>query len=523
MYPFYTHCPIVIDMRSLFPLFRALHFSMMVWVVLPLAFISALAVQWGLQLAAPVQEQRLKEELNLVARAVRLPIGESLASGNVEEIQNALGSIFTIGRVYGATVFDTDGVPIASVGTADSALNNSQAAQDAYDSGEAQERYREIDGKNVFSQFLPVYSVGGQISGLIQITRRESDFDQATSQLQWRAWSGWALATGLMAVVVLLGHYRGVGRHVWALSKSMHRVESGNRAVRAEVAGPRELRLLCTNFNLMLDGLEKAERRLSEHREAEQRLNQRLQRSERLAAIGQMASGVAHELGAPLSVISGRARRLRERYPLSAEQLRQLDKIERQVFRLNRTVHQLLDYCRPEGQAHAWVSPRQLASRAIEEVALERPEAEPAPVLILAEPLPAILVDEDRLVLALVNLLRNAAQAAPGSVELNVVANADQGVCFQVRDRGPGLSHPPDYLMQPFNSTKPAGQGIGLGLAIAQQIAQEHDGRLELSNRIEGGCEAVLSIAGDATTTATTAATTATIPNTEHHSGDTQP
>ncbi|GGX70750.1 hypothetical protein GCM10007392_42790 [Saccharospirillum salsuginis] len=461
--------------------------------VFPLALISALAVQWGLQVAAPLEEQRLKEELNLVARAVRLPIGESLASGNLEEIQNALDSIFTIGRVYGATVFDTDGTPIASIGTSDNTLNNSRVAQDAFDSGETQERYREIDGKSVFSQFLPVYTAGGHISGLVQITRRESDFDQATDRMQWRAWSGWALATASMAVIVLLGHYRGVGRHVRDLVRSMRRVESGDRSVRASAGGPRELQLLSTTFNRMLDGLQQAEHRLAEHRAEEQALNQRLQRQERLAAIGRMASGVAHELGAPLSVIAGRARRLRERHPLSPEQLRQLEKIERQVDRLNRTVHQLLDYCRPEGQARTRVPPARLARRALDEVSPEWPESRPGPTLILDDDLPDIPVDADRVTLALVNLLRNAAQADPDSVELEVALDGPDAVSYRVRDRGPGLSQSQEQLIQPFNSTKPAGQGIGLGLAIVHQVAQEHDGTLHLANRSDGGCEVVLS------------------------------
>ena len=480
-------------MGSNFPVVRALHFSMMAWVVLPLAIVSALAVQWGLQLAAPLEEQRLKEELNLVARAVRLPIGESLASGNLDEIQNALDSIFTIGRVYGATVFNTDGTPIASIGTSDNTLNNSRVAQDAFDSGETQERYRKIDGKNVFSQFLPVYTAGGHISGLVQITRRESDFDRATDRMQWRAWSGWALATSLMSVIVLLGHYRGVGRHVRDLARSMNRVESGDRTARASAGGPRELQLLSTTFNRMLDGLQEAEHRLTEHRVAEQALNKHLQRQERLAAIGRMASGVAHELGAPLSVIAGRARRLRERHPLSSEQLRQLDKIERQVDRLNRTVHQLLDYCRPEGQARTWHSPARLARQSLEEISPEWPESAKGPSLIPDDKVPDIPVDADRVTLALVNLLRNAAHADPNSVELDVTFDGRETVSFRVRDRGPGLSQSPEHLIQPFNSTKPAGEGIGLGLAIVHQVALEHDGTLYLTNRSDGGCEAMLS------------------------------
>lgn len=474
------------------PPIRALHFSLVAWVVAPLVLLSALAVQlWVYLGVAPAQEKRLKEDLELVARAVRLPIGESLANGNVEEVQNALNSVFSIGRVYGATVFDTEGTRIASVGTADSNLRNSRVALDVVESGEIQERYRKINGRVVFSQFLPLYSAGSQINGLIQITRRESDFDQAYQTLSHYVWGGWFAAVALMAFVVIGGHYRGVGRHVQQLVGGMKQIEGGNRSLRVDVSGPRELRDIAKALNNMLEGLQQAETDILTHQAAEYELNQQLQTQERMAAIGRVASGIAHEMGAPLSVIAGRARRLQLLVGEEPEGKRQLDKIELQVERLNRIVRQLLDYCRPDAQGHRPLSAESVARAAMADLAPELPDRLAAPELIIAQPLPSLIGDEPRLTLALVNLLRNAMQAARTRVRLTLEAQGS-ALAFIVEDDGDGLHAPAEQLWEPFYTNKPAGQGTGLGLAIVRNVALEHQGQVRLGRSEWGGCRAEL-------------------------------
>lgn len=474
---------------------RSLHLSMLVWVVLPLLILSALVVQLSLHLAvAPAQEERLKQDLELVARAVRLPIGESLANGREEEIQNALNSIFSIGRVYGATVFDIDGNRIASVGTADSSLRNSQVAQIVVETGDTQERSRTIDGRDLFTQFLPLYGAGRQINGLIQITRLESDFDQASRIVNLYSWGAWILAAGLMVLIVVFGHYRGIGRHVQRLVEAMNRIEGGDRSIRVPATGPREMADISLALNRMLDGLDQAEQEVREHQQSQRELNKRMQAQEKMAAIGRVASGIAHELGAPLSVISGRARRLKNQIGDNPQSLEQLHKIEHQVRRLNRIVRQLLDYCRPDGHAQVRLNPESVARAAGHDLSPEWPEHLADIQWEIAPDLPSIVGNEPRLVLALVNLMRNAMQAARSRVRVTLTANAST-ICFVVDDDGDeSAPAPSETLLEPFYTSKPAGQGSGLGLAIVNNVALEHDGTLTLSQGPMGGFRAELSL-----------------------------
>ncbi|MEP4544611.1 MAG: HAMP domain-containing sensor histidine kinase [Saccharospirillum sp.] len=474
---------------------RSLHLSMLVWVVLPLLVLSALVVQLSLHLAvAPAQEERLKQDLELVARAVRLPIGESLANGEEAEIQNALNSVFSIGRVYGATVFDIDGNRIASVGTADSNLRNSQVAQIVVETGDTQERSRTINGRDLFSQFLPLYGAGRQINGLIQITRLESDFDQANRMVNLYSWGAWIIAAGLMVLIIIFGHYRGIGRHVQRLVYTMNRIEEGDRSIRVPATGPREMADISLALNRMLDGLDRAEREVREHQQSQRELNKRMQAQEKMAAIGRVASGIAHELGAPLSVISGRARRLSNHLGDEPRGHEQLQKIEHQVSRLNRIVRQLLDYCRPDGHAQVRLNPESVARAAGHDLSSEWPEHLNGIRWEIAPDLPSLVGNESRLVLALVNLMRNAMQAAHSQVRVIIAAAADT-VRFVVEDDGDErASAPSETLLEPFYTSKPAGQGSGLGLAIVNNVALEHDGTLTLCQGEQGGFRAELSL-----------------------------
>lgn len=474
---------------------RSLHLSMLVWVVLPLLVLSALVVQLSLHLAvAPAQEDRLKQDLELVARAVRLPIGESLANGQEADIQNALNSIFSIGRVYGATVFDIDGNLIASVGTADSSLRDTQVAQIVVETGDTQERSRTINGRKLFSQFLPLYGAGRQINGLIQITRLESDFDQANRVVNLYSWGAWIVAAGFMVLIIIFGHYRGIGRHVQRLVEAMNRIEGGDRAIRVPATGPREMADISLALNRMLDGLDQAEREVREHQQSQRELNKRMQAQEKMAAIGRVASGIAHELGAPLSVISGRARRLKNQIGDNPQSHDQLHKIEHQVSRLNRIVRQLLDYCRPDGHAQVRLNPESVARAAGHDLSSEWPEYLAAIHWEIAPDLPSIVGNESRLVLALVNLMRNAMQAARSQVRVTLTADPS-AIRFIVDDDGdepaPASS---ETLLEPFYTSKPAGQGSGLGLAIVNNVALEHDGTLTLSQNPKGGFRAELSL-----------------------------
>ncbi|PCC97516.1 sensor histidine kinase [Halopseudomonas pelagia] len=468
--------------------------TLLLFVVLPLLLLTALGIRFGLGQASQFQEQRLKNDLELIGRAISIPVGAALGENDQEAIELALGSVFVLGEVYGASVFDVDGTRIAAAGITESDLSRTSIPERIVTTGEGQEAYSRVAGRDLFSHFLPLFDHTGQIKGLIQITRRASDFGRALDQLTIIAWLVWSLLGLTIISAVMLGHYGGVGRHVDKLLAHMQRVAAGDHSHRAAPDGPSEVASLANGLNSMLDSIEQAQRELEAHRQAETALLARLKDNEKMVAIGGMARGIAHELGAPLSVIDGRARRLQKTEGLDARQQRQLEGIRSQVWRLTRTVKQLLDYCRPAATQHRNIAPTLLLEGVAESI---RPEVEAADKQMrieLPQHIPSLYADAGRLELALLNLARNALQAARSQISINLTEEPEMLVIC-IDDDGDGLPEGPvEQLLEPFYTTKSPGEGTGLGLAIVQAIAEEHQGELVLGKSSLGGCRACLRL-----------------------------
>lgn len=468
--------------------------SLLLFVILPLVLLTALGIRFGLGQASQYQEQRLKNDLELIGRAISIPVGAALSQNDSQGIELSLGSVFVLGEVYGASVFDVDGNRIASAGITETDLSNTSIPTRIVATGEKQEAFSRVGGRELFSHFEPLFDTSGQIKGMIQITRRASDFGQALEQLHVIAWLVWGLLSLTILCAVLLGHYGGIGRHVDKLLLHMQRVAQGDHAHRAAQDGPSEVAALAEGLNQMLDSIEQAQHNLDEHRRAETELLARLKDNEKMAAIGSMARGIAHELGAPLSVIDGRARRLQTSLSNDPQQQRQLAGIRDQVARLTRTVRQLLDYCRPAATDPRTQTLLPLLQGLQPALQPELDAANKEMQCALPEQLPAVHADDGRLELALLNLGRNALQAANEKIGLSVEV-AGNWLHVHIDDDGQGLPDgPTERLLEPFYTTKSPGEGTGLGLAIVKSVAEEHAGTLQLGHGHLGGCRATLSL-----------------------------
>jgi len=465
---------------------------LLMYVVVPMLLISGVAISVGLQVASDEANERLKSDLELLGRAISLPISDALLNNDLATVQANLDSVFNIGRVYGASVYNVYGQQVAEAGITETDLSNSQLALQTVQTGVKQDDYRRVEGRDVFSQFLPIVDRGGRIIGLLQINRRASDFDESFETLSQYAWLSWA-AFGLITIAVLVfGHYRGVGRHVVALKDAMLQVAKGNRSTRVTPAGPSELQDVARGLNRMLDSITEAEQELEQRREHEASLQRALREQEKMAAIGSVASGVAHELGAPLTVIDGRASRLLRNHKDDDSQ-RQLKAVRGQVQRLTGLVNQLLAFSRTPVQQRENISLRDLVTTAMTSIEFEQDKGSAR--VVVKELVDVILkVDIKRLELALVNVLRNGLQAAESEVAV-AAEYANEGVVITIDDDGEGLPDAmKDKALQPFETNKPQGKGTGLGLTIVKHVLNDHGGELSLTNNRNGGCRVILSL-----------------------------
>src|SRR5881275_2516488 len=294
--------------------------------------------------------------------------------------------------------------------------------------------------------------------------------DEAEKQERAARWailglSGIALLVGLL----MLWLSQRALKPIRTLTEAAQRLGRGDPAsVAVPEQGGDELALLAHEFNAMAQRLAARERELRAQGEA-------LLRSERLAASGRIAAQITHEIRNPLSSISLNAEELGERAPQARELC---DAIVREVDRLTGITEEYLRFARlPKPQLQR-ADANDIVRELLEFV---RPELDSAGVkvsLSLSPGLPRVLADVAQLRQLLLNLLRNAREAMSGGGSLRVTTRATKAtVEIEVRDSGPGI--PAERLARifdPFFTTKE--RGTGLGLAMAQEIAQEHGGQL---------------------------------------------
>ena len=254
--------------------------------------------------------------------------------------------------------------------------------------------------------------------------------------------------------------------------------------------------------------LDSAARRLREaderaHAENEKRLLavEQLRHAERLATVGTLASGIAHELGTPLAVVQGRAALIEEATGSESDAAKSARVIVEQVHRMTRIIRQVLDFARRSTPATTRVPLSELTEKAVtltssmaKKSGVDVRIVETAPTLVRADP---GLMHQ-----VITNLLMNAVQASAGRAERVLVRVSEKRArrpndadgeparfgCVEIEDRGRGIA--PDHLphvFEPFFTTKDVGEGTGLGLSVSWGIVQDHDGWIDVESEVDRG------------------------------------
>jgi two-component system sensor histidine kinase PilS (NtrC family) len=220
------------------------------------------------------------------------------------------------------------------------------------------------------------------------------------------------------------------------------------------------------------------------------RLEREARKQQRLAAVGEMAAGIAHEIRNPLASMRGSIQVLRSELTLSDEQASLMDIVLRESDRLNDTIRSFLSYARPQA---AVPQPVDLARTLQDAATLLRnsPELKPGHQVVVEAPASGVMVEADdgQLRQVVWNLATNGLRAMPAGGTLRLIASPPQGAAgpaLAVADEGVGI--PPeqlDTLFQPFHGS--FGQGSGLGLAIVHRIVQDHRGEVAIESEVGRG------------------------------------
>jgi two-component system C4-dicarboxylate transport sensor histidine kinase DctB len=217
---------------------------------------------------------------------------------------------------------------------------------------------------------------------------------------------------------------------------------------------------------------------------------QSLAQHSKLAALGEMSAAVSHELNQPLAAmktyLAGASLLLKRKRP--EEALAALGRIDGLIERMGAITTQLKSYARKGGEKLQPVDMVEALGSALAIMEPQLSHSKVALAKILPKESAVVMADRLRIEQVLINLLRNAIDAVKASENPEIVVSitSSDDIVLTVRDNGIGLSDL-DTLFEPFHTTKPAGDGVGLGLAISSGILSELDGRLTARNAAAGG------------------------------------
>ena len=342
--------------------------------------------------------------------------------------------------------------------------------------------------KNWFCELVPLKAPNGEVIGyLLEV----QDWTKVAQDSRAHSIAALVLALVLIAVVATVipaAVYRYVSRPLADLSAKVTKFSSDD----SDRAGS-EVELLSEEFRKLDQQLTNARADLEQRHRRELELERDLQRADRLATIGALAAGLAHEIGTPMGVIRVRAEALHDDDAMSADARVKLGIIMRQIDRIARIVRMLLDYARKSESHKAICDLRTIAERAL---TLLEPEAGRRGVRTIARlgenPL-MLNCDADQLEQVFVNMIMNAFDAmSRGGGTLRVIADTEHSrdgsrVTLAFEDTGVGVAPENEgRLFAPFFTTKEPGKGTGMGLAVSQSIVREHGGEITFSSSQSG-------------------------------------
>jgi len=316
------------------------------------------------------------------------------------------------------------------------------------------------------TRYEPLFDHRDEIVGILYVGARQAAFINLVNEFDARILMV-ALISTLVAVVIAIPISRSITRPVETLAEATEKVAQGDRSVTVPVEGTGELAVLARSFNSMVETLRATE--------------QQLIQSEKLASVGQLAAGVAHEINNPLGTILLFADIMRKELPREDPRHDDVKMILEEATRCKTIVSDLLNFARQNEVLAQTTDLNALLEDTIGEIGIQPVFEQVSIVTELESELPPIQADPAQLREVFVNIMTNAAEAMEGGGTLTIRTKEgeDEMVSVSFEDTGCGIPEANlSKIFTPFFTTKPIGKGTGLGLAIVYGIIKMHRGQI---------------------------------------------
>lgn len=430
-----------------------------------------------------------RESTELLLHTVESSIYNTMHMGNVQDVGSILSMVGQHNQLVGVRIFHPHGVILRSSIPSEVGRNVNPDDYKIFQSPVNYSIFTVQPYGEVLAMVKPIYNEAachachGSKARVIGVLNVNYSLSRTKMQMldASRIFVISSIAiTMFLAITISLLLLRFVKKPLDNMVNTMLKVENGDFAVRIAYKGKDEIGRVIESFNSMVDRLDVAQKEL------EQLHFQQLERADRLASIGEMAAGIAHEIKNPLAGISAAVTIIKDDMPADDPRGAILGEVNDQVNRLDKTVNDLLFFGKPSLPELTRVDINTILTTTLKFASQHRSVAYIEKRVELQSDLPPVYADDKQMQQVFLNIMLNAYQAMPSGGVLGItssltVRDGIEYVRVDISDTGSGI--PPQILEKiftPFYTTK--AQGTGLGLPICSKLVNLHKGDIRVTS-----------------------------------------
>jgi hypothetical protein len=457
-------------------------------------------------------ERATREKTKIISEFIEKNVIREMEKGRHFEIHRILKN-FTYQGIWKINLFKPDGTIKAStvdkelnkkVVNAELFLTNQDFVREEWVNTGSEKREKErIEYFNTpilnHPECFQCHNQKEGVIAILSVANSLREMDEEISKVKREAFLIAIITIGAISSALGLLFMRFINVPIKKLTEVMRKVEEGDLNIRVDIQSKDEMGTLAENLNVMIEKLNYAKE------EAEQYHQELIQRADRMASIGELASGIAHEIRNPLAGIQGAIQILAEAFPREDSRREITDEIQKQIFKLEQLVKDLLNYAKPVPANYLPTDINQLVEKVLSFFITQRGKKEDIVIgKKFSSSLPMTMINPNSMEQAFLNIILNAQKAMPKGGTLRVLTfplnqkedarkDIHPGVQIIFEDTGVGI--PEENLpkiFDPFFSTR--SDGTGLGLSITKNIVEQHGGRIEVESQVNEGTKIIITL-----------------------------
>jgi signal transduction histidine kinase len=477
-----------------------LHTRLLLPLIATVTAVMALYASWSLRQRQVNLLAEDRREGVAFASALALALEAALVDPEWRGVQDVVERLTRDPQIHGVRVYGVDGgVAFASANLQEAVPAAAPMVARVLEQGDTIAFERRLEDGRMQVLLRPLRGEGDRFIGAFELTLPMTFVEAEMARTRTRFVLNTATLVVALTILTLWLVRRQIGRPLERLVAGVKAVGAGELEFRIQ-EDPRasDLAMVAREFNRMAERLEKAREDLLREADERVRLERRFRETDKLAAVGRLAAGLAHEIATPLQIIKGRTDMLERKDVEPGVYTRNLRIIGEQIDRVTALVRGLLNLARRPELRMKRLDVGELIVEVADVLDTERTRSD---VRLQVDPVPDAAIEGDSNLLhqALTNLFLNAIQALEGMpgerriiVRTQLLADPAQPrggravsgrVAIEIEDNGPGIpAEALDRIFEPFFSTKGETHGTGLGLSITRSIVEEHGGLIRAEN-----------------------------------------